>query len=290
MQTVQLPAITVTLPVGANLLMTPSSYVPGEPMVKYVTNTLSFTVPQRAVNGVRGNFLANQMVLNLPNVSTDPYSKEITVMLHDPVFQDAFTFILILDFLNRSLDTPATLRKAHTAALTDQQWGNLIALEQFIFYSIDRNPYWTGLTCQDFHVDGNVSKHFVPHPTFRMHVQPNKIIVAGPNRFSLKVDLTSLTKPLIHPVSLLAHEDMEFPFPVDFEDSFFIPNTAITCTIDGTRTVCEGVLYFNGHIRIEPIQAKGFRWFHFNITPRFPRPDALVYGAQDEEEEEEEDD
>ncbi len=44
--------------------------------------------------------------------------------------------------------------------------------------------------------------------------------------------------------------------------------------------------YSNGHIRIEPIQADAFTWFHFNITPRFPMSDAfLVYGVQDEEEE-----
>ena len=293
MQTVQLPAVTVTLPAGSNLLMTPSSYVEGEPMVRYITETMSFTIPQRAVNRVADNFLAKQLVQNMANVSTDG-AGEITVSLHDPVFQDAFTFTLILDYLNRGLDAPATLRQAHTAPLTEQQWGNLVALEHFIFYAVDRNPYWTGLTGQDFRICGNVSRHFFYRQSFQMHVQPNEIVVSGPGRFDLKVDLTSLTNPPTRPTSLLAGHrfgmDMEFPFPVDFKDSFFIPNTAITCTIEGTRTVCEGVLHSDSSIRIEPVDAEFFMWFHFSITPRFPRfsPERdLAYGVLEEEGEDE---
>jgi hypothetical protein len=273
MQTIHLNNATITIPLGSIIQMTPASYVEGESMVTYVTDTASFTVPRRAVTGA--NFLASQLTNDMADVSGDRVN-----LADNPMFGDSFMFSLLLDFLNRRLEGPATLRTADMS-LTRPQWASLVELERFVFYEIDRNPYWTGISGQDFVANGTVCED-VFQAAFNVRITPDELTVKGPNGFALTVDLEQLTKPQTRPVSLLAGNHfghyMEFPFPCDFVNSFFIPHTAISCIIKRTRTVCEGVLHSDGTLRIEPINAMAFQWFHFEISPRFPCT-AEVYGA-----------
>ena len=287
MQTFQLPAqATVSLAHGSRILLKPSSYVEGEPMVEYaiMDGAVSFAIPQRAVNRVKDSFLSIQ--LNHDTMDVESISGGIKVQLQDPIFRDPYTFSLVLDYLNRSLDGAATLRQKNMS-LTRAQWENLIEIEKFVFRQCDRNPFWTGLTSQDFRVDGNVCQNSIFRPAFSLAVRPDLITIAGPNGFEVKINTTSTTNPRTRPKSLLAGVQfgmqMEFPFPVDFKSSYFIQHTDIQCKIEGRYTICEGVLHSNGYIRIEPVDAKNFMWFHFEITPRMVRSDRIVYGERDEE-------
>ncbi len=282
MNTFQLPAnATVSLAHCSRILLKPSSYTEGEPMVEYaiMDGAVSFALPQRAVNGIKDNFLSVQL---------DRWSSTTTgtvkVKLQDPIFQDPYPFSLVLDYLNRRLDGAATLRQKNMS-LTRAQWENLIEIEKFVFLQCDRNPFWTGLTGQDFRVNGNVCQNSVFRPAFSLVVHPNLITVAGPNGFQLKINTTFTTHPRTRPKSLLAGVQygmhMEFPFPVDFKSSYFIQHTDIQCKIEGRYTPCEGVLHSNGYIRIEPVDAKNFMWFHFAITPRKVHSNRILYGEDD---------
>ena len=210
----------------------------------------------------------------------------VKVQLQDPIFQEPYTFSLVLDYLNRSLDGAATLRQKNMS-LTRAQWENLIEIEKFVFLQCDRNPFWTGLTGQDFRVDGNVCQNSIFRPAFSLAVRPNLITVAGPSGFELEINTASITNPPTRPKSLLAGVQfgmqMEFPFPVDFKSSYFIPHTDIRCKIEGVHRTCEGVLHSNGYVRIEPVDAMAFMWFHFEINPRLVRSERIVYGERDEE-------
>ena len=254
------------------IVMKPSTYVQDEPMVKFTMGAASFALPQRAV---KCNSLAEKFVSDTADVSIE---------LHEPMFQDAYIFGIILDYMNRCLDNPASTLRQLDLPLVAEQWKKLNELELSVFGKCDRNPFWTGLTGQHFTVEGKITEGFIFRPAFTMGVQPDEITVKGPedSGFTLKVNLVSLTNPPSRPVSLLAGVHfgmpMEFPFPVDFESSFFIPHTAIECKIEGKPTVCEGVLHSDGTIRIEPIDAQAFMWFHFQISPRISRMERVVYG------------
>jgi hypothetical protein len=275
MQTIDLPAVALSLPSGSTVVMKPQSYVEGEPMVTYATDAMSFSLPQRAVVGE--NFLAVQMVQSTRDVSTAA-GGNINVRLEDPVFQDPYMFSLILDYMNRRLDKPATLRQTNPR-MSIAQWKKLNAIERFVFYKCDQNPFWTGMTGQDFRVTGGVCNKWISNPTFNLRVQPDELTVEGPGDFSLGIDLKSLTNPVSRPVSLLAGTRSGwFPYYVDFKEYFFIPHTAIRCMIKGEHTVCEGVLRTNGDVRIDPIDTQAFSWFHFEIRTHDVYPVDILYG------------
>jgi hypothetical protein len=273
--------LTITAPPGSSVLLMPPSYTEGEPTVTYVTATASLVVLQRAVAD-GDNFLAMQLAHGTADVTGGGGENMRVDLTGCPVFRDTVAFSTVLDFLNRLLDGPATLRTADMS-LTEAQWASLVDLERFVFYGPDRNPYWTGITGQDYLANGTVCTEFVFQPAFSVRITPARLTVNGPNGFAFTVDLTRLTNPPTRPVSLLAGPRfgrfMEFPFPVDFVNSFFIPHTAIACAIDGRRTDCEGVLHSDGRLRIEPVDTEAFRWFHFEITPRFLCNPRLWYGA-----------
>jgi hypothetical protein len=284
MQTFQLPAnATVSLAPGSRILLKPSSYIEGEPMVEYaiMDGAVSFALPQRAVNRIKDTFLSIQLHLAFKDVEST--TEGVKVRLQVPIFQYPYTFSLVLDHLNRSLDGAATLRQKNMS-LTRAQWVNLIEIEKFIFIQCDRNPFWTGLTGQDFRVDGNVCQNSGFRQAFSLVVRPDLITVVGPGGFELKINTTSTTNPKTRPKSLLAGVQfgmqMEFPFPVDFKSSYFIQHTDIQCKIEGMYTTCEGVLHSNGYIRIEPVDAMNFMWFNFEITPRNVHPNRILYGEE----------
>lgn len=286
---------TVTLPHGSRIVMKPDSYRTGEPMVEYVLagGAVTFAIPRRSIECVQGNFLARQLNSSMTqDVTAIAGGNTIRVsLLESPVFEDPGVFSLILDFLNRRLDSgAATLRRADLIAqLDDAQWRVLNEMESFIFISRDLNPFWTGLTGQDFRANGRVfqsdfSSDFLGDVVFNVVVQPTRILVSGPRDFKLEVKTSAITCPSERPVSLLKDmfPGMEFPFPVDFKTTFFIPYTAIFCVIEGKPTVCEGLLDItNNSIRIEPIDARSFLWFHFNIR-QVNHPDRnVVYALGD---------
>ncbi len=259
-----------------SVLLKPVSYKEGEPLVTYVTNTATFAIPQRAVVRIQDSFFARQLARNFADVDATTCPGNTTVKLEDPIFQDPTTFSLVLDFLSRTLDSRCdTLRQANNMeSLTAEQWENLMELERFIFHKIDRNPIWTGLTGKDFRVNGAVSQKNNTRSIFHIQITPAGLRVDESScNFWLNVNLTSITNPPIRPVSLLKGKmfgmDMEFPFPVDFKTSYFIPHDKIECMIDNVVTVCEGMLGSDGSIRIEPIDAMAFMWFYFELTPRF---------------------
>ena len=281
MYTFQLPAAaTVSLQRGSSVLMKPASYIEGEPLVTYtiLDGAVSFIIPLRAVNG--DNFLTTQ--LRQTTMDVEQTAEGFNVKLDAPLFRDPCAFPLVLDFLNRRLDRPATLRQTGTQ-LTTAQWVSLVEIEKFIFYKTDRNPIWSGLTSQDFRVNGTVTQTFIFRPVFNLALRPDLISVAGPGGFMLKLNMTSITNPLTRPKSLLEGDHfgsyMEYPFEIDNKTSFFIPHSNIQCMIEGVYTACEGVLHSNCYIRIEPIDAEAFHWFMFEITPRMLHSDSVVYGA-----------
>lgn len=284
--------ITVTSPNCVNVRMTPSHTEEGEPLVRYTlvgTQVTTLTLPERAVRSVPNNFLAMQLDARMADVvSTKEEESGLVVHnveLRDPVFcHDPSVFALILDYLIRRLGAaPVTLRRADID-LTDTQWAILVELERTIFTVCDLNPFWTGLTGQDFRASGSVSRKHTPNAAFHIDVNPQMLSVYGPLGFRLVVCLQDLTAPPVRPVSLLRGRlpGMEFPFPVNFRTSFFIPNEAIQCIIDDEHTVCEGILYSDGTLRIEPIDAENFLWFYFEINPRFPWSHRVMYGEEDD--------
>jgi hypothetical protein len=283
------PNSSVLLHPGCSVLLRPASYEEGEPLVTYAIGAVIYSVPQRAVAGGRGGFLSRQIENDTRDVDkSDPGN--LKVKLTDPVFRNPYLFSLILDHLNRTLDAPADTLRQTSLSLNAEQWAHLVELERFVFQRVDRNPFWTGLTGQDFRVSGNVTNTFIFRPPFSMEIVGGILRVHGPGGFSLLVNLISLTNPPSRPVSLLRGYQfgsyMEYPFPVNFKSSFFIPHEAIRCTIEEVPTVCEGVLQSNGHLRIEPINAAAFTWFSFEIAPRHMTFDSIVYGDGSDDDEE----
>jgi hypothetical protein len=262
---------------GCSVLLRPASYEEGEPLVTYVNGEVRYSIPQRAVVG--NSFLSKQLEQCTKEVDrTDP--DNIKIRLEDPVFQDPYLFSLILDFLNRTLDSCAATLRQTDMLLSKQQWAHLVELERFVFQRVDRNPFWTGITGQDFRVSGNVTSVSSPRQTFSINIDGGILRVGGPYGFSLLVNLISLTDPPTRPVSLLRSIDMEYPFNIDSKSSFFIPHKAIRCTIEGVPTICEGVLQSSGFLRIEPINAGAFMWFHLEIASRRLHCFSIVYGDE----------
>lgn len=283
------PNSSVLLHPGCSVLLRPASYnKEGEPLVTYAIGAVMYSVPQRAVMGGRGGFLSRQIDHATKDVDTsDPGN--VRVKLAPPVFRDPYLFSLILDHLNRTLDAPADTLRQTSLSLNAEQWAHLVELERFVFQRVDRNPFWTGLTGQDFRVSGDVTRTFIFRPRFSMEIDGGILRVHGPSGFSLLVKLISLTNPPTRPVSLLCGHRfgsyMEYPFPINFKSSFFVPHEAIRCTIEEVPTICEGVLQSNGGLRIEPINAEAFTWFNFEIASRHLTLDSIVYGHDDDEEE-----
>ncbi len=56
----------------------------------------------------------------------------------------------------------------------------------------------------------------------------------------------------------------QYPYPVDFEERFFIPADAIVCTLeDGTVLDCEGKFDATDNtVRIDAVDQENFAWFY----------------------------
>jgi hypothetical protein len=258
-----------------------------EPMVEYAImgGSVVFAIPRRSIQNVPDCFFAVQLNVNMSEVTSEAYGDArhpISVELTSPMFQDSAIFSLVMDYLNCRLDhgKAATLRRAGLE-LSEEQWRNLNEAERFVFGSCDCNPYWIGLSGQDFAAHGQVSKDSGECvPVFDITPSASEIVVRGPGRFFLGVDVFATMHPVERPVSLIQDPSRggEYPFHVDFKTSFFIPATAITCVIDGERTVCEGVLECNGNLRIEPVDVGRFTWFYFAVHRRRWLDCKTVYG------------
>ena len=296
----KLPAMETAIIVMDGKMMVevwPSQHFKKEQMVEYELNSgIVFRLPIRYIRFSSPNFLSRQLD-TLVNNDVQRDEDATRVRLQDPVFQDPFTFALVLDYLKRNAEEPGivTLRRADTE-LTDEEWGSLNELEQFVLQTTDRNPYWSGLTDASFTVDGCVHKMASAMDRFTVKINPGCVIVEGSGGFDLYVRTAIVNcAPLNRPKSVLEASVQQmtgmrssYPFPVDFKSSFFIPHGQIRCRIEGVLVRCEGVIHSNGYLRIEPVDnPTDYTWFHFWITRKFgtmPPHHTLVYGEVVEDE------
>ena len=56
----------------------------------------------------------------------------------------------------------------------------------------------------------------------------------------------------------------QFPYPVDFKERFFIPASAIVCTLENGKVLeCEGMLDVeNNTIRVDAVDQEEYAWFY----------------------------
>ena len=267
----------------------PSARREKDPTVEYTLNNgITFIFPEKYIRHTR-NFLSTQLDSSVGDRLRDATGDNVTkIRLEDPIFQDTFTFALVLDYMKRSAEEQAvvTLRRADTE-LTDEEWGNLNELERFVFQKNDRNPYWSGLTAASFMVDARVHQMAAMGDRYDLKITPGCLIVKGPARFMLCMFTASINYT-DRPESVLMEKVKKMtgrrvcPFDSNGKDSFFIPHNHIQCMIEGKLVQCEGVIHSDGYARIEPVDTDKYTWFHFTISRRFltmPPDHALVYGA-----------
>lgn len=264
-----------------------------EHMVEYTLNSgIVFVLPRRYIPSDRPNFLLLQ--LNTAMDRQVQREADVTkIRLQDPVFQDPFVFALMLDYLKRNTEEQSvvTLRRADTE-LTADEWRNLNELERFVFNTIDRNPYWSGLTDASFTVHARVHQQASIRDVFTVSISPGCLIVDGPSEFKLRlwpamVNCTALNRPR----SLLEAETMQmvgmrYPWLVDFVQTFFIPHNHIQCRIEGKWVRCEAVLTSDGSVRVEPVDhPSDYLWFNFALTRKLAytiQHYTLAYGLLEE--------